>query len=86
MYIERKFDVLAALGRKSIFLLGPRQTGKTFLIRHVLRNYRFYNLLESETFLKLSRAPQRIRDGIAPNPMLSFKDYCKPAYAKRAIS
>jgi predicted AAA+ superfamily ATPase len=31
-YIERLVDLNALLAQKSYFLLGPRQTGKTFLI------------------------------------------------------
>ncbi|MBN1684383.1 MAG: ATP-binding protein [Gammaproteobacteria bacterium] len=62
MYIERKIDILTALKNKSLFLLGPRQTGKSSLIHHILKNYRVYNLLKTETFVKLSRSPQRIRE------------------------
>lgn len=62
MNIPRKIDILSALKKKSIFLFGPRQTGKSWLIRQIFKGYRVYNLLDSETFLKLSRAPQRIRE------------------------
>jgi len=60
--INRKIDLLQKLEQKSIFLFGPRQTGKTWLIRHLLKDYKTYNLLKSEIFLKLSHSPQRIRE------------------------
>ena len=41
-YIERLVDLKALLAQKSHFILGPRQTGKTFLIRHTLENVRIY--------------------------------------------
>jgi predicted AAA+ superfamily ATPase len=62
MDISRNFDLLSAVRKKSCFLFGPRQTGKTWLIRHVLRTRRIYNLLDSETYLKLSRNPKRIQE------------------------
>ncbi|MEI6437329.1 MAG: ATP-binding protein [Candidatus Omnitrophota bacterium] len=61
VYIDRIIDLAALLEKKSIFLFGPRQTGKSALIRHLLLEHRIYNLLEHDTFLKLSRTPQLIR-------------------------
>jgi len=36
--VERTLDLPGLLAKKSHFLLGPRQTSKTFLIRHSLKN------------------------------------------------
>ena len=66
-YIGRLADLNALLAQKSHFLLGPRQTGKTFLIRHKLENSRVYDLLDSEIYLTLSRHPGRISEEIQPN-------------------
>lgn len=63
-HIERLVDLNALLAKKSHFLLGPRQTGKTFLIRQTLDNARVYDLLDSETYLSLSRNPGRISEEI----------------------
>jgi len=63
-YIARLVDLNALLTKKSHFLLGPRQTGKTFLIRQTLDNERVYDLLDSETYLLLSRNPGRISEEI----------------------
>ncbi len=59
-YIPRALDLAALLDRKSVFLFGPRQTGKTSLIRHTLPNARVYDLLDTGLFLALSREPGRI--------------------------
>jgi hypothetical protein len=31
------------------------------LIQHTLNEYRYYNLLQTDVYLKLSREPQRLR-------------------------
>jgi uncharacterized protein len=60
--VDRQLDLPALLAQKSHFLLGPRQTGKTFLIRHTLPDARVYDLLDSATFLALSHHPGRIAE------------------------
>lgn len=62
MQIKRFIDLASQLKNKSIFLFGPRQTGKSWLIRNTLHNCKIYNLLKSDTYLKLSHAPQRLRE------------------------
>jgi predicted AAA+ superfamily ATPase len=73
-YIERLVDLNALLDKKSHFLLGPRQTGKTFLIRHTLKNVRVYDLLDSEIFLSLSRNPGRISEELQPQDRIVVID------------
>ncbi|MBI4042905.1 MAG: ATP-binding protein [Deltaproteobacteria bacterium] len=63
-FIRRVLDIASVVSQKSCFLFGPRQTGKTTLIQHDLNSDYFYNLLESDTFLTLSREPQRLRQEI----------------------
>jgi len=60
--LPRTLDLAALMARKSHFLLGPRQTGKTTLIRDALPGVRSYDLLDSRVFLELSRAPQRLEE------------------------
>jgi len=48
--------------KKSVFLLGPRQTGKTWLLRHSFPGVPLYNLLHADTFLRLSTRPQSLRE------------------------
>lgn len=58
--VSRVLDVAALLSKKSHFLFGPRQTGKSHLIRHTLPSCRLYDLLDTPTFLALSQNPARL--------------------------
>ena len=60
MDIPRELDLTRST--KSILLLGPRQTGKTWLLRHSLPDAPYYNLLHAETFLRLSTRPGSLRE------------------------
>ncbi|MCP4675891.1 MAG: ATP-binding protein [Deltaproteobacteria bacterium] len=62
------------LEKKSFFLFGPRQTGKTSLIRNTLENAIVYNLLESDAFLALSRRPALLREENTKNGSLVVID------------
>jgi uncharacterized protein len=68
--VPRTLDLRSLLERKSHFLLGPRQTGKTFLIRKTLGDVRVYDLLDSATFLALSRNPGLIAQEIGDEKMV----------------
>jgi predicted AAA+ superfamily ATPase len=60
--IPRTLDVAALVSRKSHFVFGPRQTGKTFLVRQALEHARVYDLLDSTVYLALSRHPGLIAE------------------------
>jgi predicted AAA+ superfamily ATPase len=60
--VPRLLDLRALLGRKSYFLFGPRQTGKTFWLRHSLKNVPVYDLLDSSVYLALSQNPGRLAE------------------------
>lgn len=60
MYIERNIDINKTLSRKSVFLFGPRQSGKSSLIRQTLPKANVFDLLKADTFLRLSQNPQYI--------------------------
>ncbi len=60
--LARAIDLRRLLARNSYFLLGPRQTGKSFLVHHTLPDVRLYDLLDSSTYLTLSRNPGRIAE------------------------
>jgi predicted AAA+ superfamily ATPase len=47
---------------KSLFLFGPRSTGKTTLLIKQFQKSQIINLLKSELFLQLSNNPSEIRD------------------------
>ena len=65
MFIDRFLDLNVALADKSHFLLGPRQTGKTSLIRQSMTGAKIFNLLEFDTFLRLSQNPSILRSELA---------------------
>ena len=60
--MERWLKLPALLQKKSYFLLGPRQTGKTFLIQQTLSNARVYDLLDHSVYLALSQNPGRMAE------------------------
>lgn len=74
MLIERNLNLIKELEKKSHFLLGPRQTGKSFLIKNYFKKYPVYNLLDSEVFLKLSNSPKRLREEIKPGTKIAIID------------
>lgn len=63
-WVDRQLNIGRLLEKRSFFLLGPRQTGKTTLIQHVLPDIRFYDLLDSANYLALSRNPGRLAEEI----------------------
>ena len=67
MYIPRKLDVAAILEKKSCFLFGPRQCGKSSLIRETLPDAYVLDLLSGDTFRRLARNPGYI-DEICREP------------------
>lgn len=73
-FIPRALDLSSLVRRKTHFLFGPRQTGKSFLIRHQLQGARVYNLLDNATFLALSQDPGRLGQEIGPHERLVVID------------
>jgi predicted AAA+ superfamily ATPase len=63
-WVDRQLDISALLNKRSFFLLGPRQTGKTSLIHHMMPDTLFYDLLDSTNYLALSRNPGRLAEEI----------------------
>jgi predicted AAA+ superfamily ATPase len=72
--IPRILNLRDSLSEKSHFLLGPRQTGKSFLIKQSLQGIRTYDLLDSSTYLTLSRDPGRIEGELNPGDQLVVID------------
>ncbi len=73
-YVERVLDLPGLLKKKSHFLFGPRQTGKTSLIRHTLKGVRVYDLLDASIYLTLSRNPGRIAQELTPEDRIIVID------------
>lgn len=72
--IPRVLDLGTLLARKSHFLLGPRQTGKTFLVRQTLPDARVYDLLDSAVYLTLNQTPGRIAEEVGARDTLIVID------------
>ncbi len=62
MYITRKINVASVLEKKSCFLLGPRQCGKSSLVRETLHNAYVFDLLSGDTFARIARNPNYIEE------------------------
>ncbi len=59
---DRFLDLRTLVDKKSLFLFGPRSTGKTTLLRKQFGSESIVNLLRSNTYLSLSEKPSRIRE------------------------
>lgn len=63
---QRQLDLPNLLKKKSFFLLGPRATGKSSLIKNQLGDKAFViNLLQSDFYLRLSARPWELESIIA---------------------
>lgn len=74
MDVPRILDLSKLLSTKSYFLFGPRQTGKTFMIRRQFPKAKYYNLHETDTFLKFNQAPHRLRQELTSKDKLVIMD------------
>lgn len=61
MDFKRTLDLGAVLETKSCFLFGPRQSGKSTLIRQQFPTAQYYNLLETDTLATLGSNPSLLR-------------------------
>ncbi len=73
-FIPRHLQIENVLSSKSCFLFGPRQTGKSTLIREQLAGCTVYDLLDQSLFLRLSRNPALIREALTPESSLIVID------------
>ena len=63
--IPRFLDVRGLVERKSCFLFGPRQTGKSTLIGQQFEDCPTWNLLDQALFRRLARNAALIRESLA---------------------
>ena len=64
----------AILEQRSCFLFGPRQTGKSTLIRQQFDGCPTYNLLDRALFMRLSRDPALIRETLPDDAVIVVID------------
>jgi len=55
-------QIKKTLQKKSVLLLGPRRTGKSFFIKNQIKPDLIINLLEANTFRKFSARPELLRE------------------------
>jgi predicted AAA+ superfamily ATPase len=59
---QRTLKLPELVKRKSLFLFGPRSTGKTTLLRQNFPDHAIINLLRSQIYLTLAERPGSLRD------------------------
>jgi predicted AAA+ superfamily ATPase len=74
IFVPRALDLAGLMAKKSHFLFGARQTGKTTLVRHSLPKARIYDLLDSSIYLALSHRPSRLAEEIEAGEKLVVID------------
>ena len=73
-WVPRLLELPALLAKRSHFLLGPRQTGKTSLIHHALKDVKVYDLLDTSVYLALSQRPARLAEELGPRDRIVVID------------
>jgi predicted AAA+ superfamily ATPase len=72
---ERVIDLKALVQRKSFFLFGPRQTGKSTELRRCFPGAAFIDLLEADTYRELTARPETLRQSwLSPRQDLLIVD------------
>lgn len=59
---QRILDLTQDAEKKSLFLFGPRQTGKTTLLKKLFPESPYYNLHKASDFSRLVQRPQSLRE------------------------
>ena len=66
MYVERHLDVGALLKDRSVFLFGPRSTGKsTLVMQQLIDKAEVIDLLDPQTLLQLTNNPVQLEEIVA---------------------
>lgn len=71
---KRIIDLRRYAEQKSLLLLGPRQTGKSTLLRQTFPEALYIDLLEADTFRRLSSHPEYLRQSLQPQQNLVILD------------
>lgn len=61
---KRILDLNLALNKKSHFLLGPRSTGKSWLIKNQLKNVQIFDLLNTDTYSRFLKRPHSFSEEV----------------------
>jgi uncharacterized protein len=67
MIYERYVNLLTLLDKKSLLLLGPRQTGKSTLAQGTFPEATYINLAAADVYRELSARPELVRQRLLPH-------------------
>lgn len=70
----RLLDIPDLVQHRSLFLFGPRQTGKSTLLRSTFPDGRYVDLLEADTYRQLSAYPETLRQSLTAKDRLIIID------------
>lgn len=65
----RRIQNFSGLGQESCFFFGPRQSGKSTLLRTLFPHAPYYDLLHSDTLTRLQRRPHLLREEYGARPI-----------------
>ncbi len=71
---RRILDLRGLLRKKSLLLLGPRQTGKSTLAKSLGPEARYFDLSETNTYRELSAHPELLRQRLSPRTRIVVID------------
>jgi predicted AAA+ superfamily ATPase len=71
---SRILNLRSLIEHKSLFLFGPRQTGKSTLLHTLFPQAKVYDLLEANTFRELTAQPELIRQRLTPQDKIIVID------------
>lgn len=74
---QRRLQLEPFSRHKSLFLLGPRQTGKSTLLRHDFPDALYIDLLASEVVRHLAAAPESLRDAVGDRRLVVLDEIQK---------
>lgn len=74
MQFTRYLSIKNLLKHSSVFLLGPRQTGKTSFLQDAFADAKYFNLLDQGLFRQLSAHPEDLRQTLTKTDHLVIID------------
>ncbi len=74
MSLLRRLDLDQLTRSHHVLLLGPRRTGKSWLLRNTLRADQTYDLLRHDTYAELAARPSLLRERLQPDTRLVVID------------
>jgi predicted AAA+ superfamily ATPase len=74
MQFTRLLQLDRLLRHSSLFLFGPRQTGKTTFLKQAYPDAKYYNLLDQRLFRQFSAHPEDLRQGLKTTDRLIIVD------------